>query len=91
MRYMYTNKPDKTCHEINGTYGRPVNRTEERVLSRLGWTLQPVVKKAEKSMKEQALELGLPVEENGKPIHHKTLAKMIEAKNDESGTSTEST
>lgn len=85
MKYMYTNKPDDSCHEIHGTHGRPVNTYEQVKLKAKGWTFKPgaVEEKApvkELSITDQAKALGIKTkDENGKTIHYKLLAKEIEA------------
>ena len=90
MKYMYTDKPDDTCHKINGVYGRPVNTQEQLKLKAKGWKFKPeeVEKKEVKkepvklSIPEQAKALGIDtVDEDGKKIHYKLLAKSIEAHN----------
>ena len=73
---------------INGVIECEATHTTEIKAKLLGgWVAKPhLIKsevKKEKSMKEQAIELGLPVEKDGKDIHHKTLGKMIEAKQNE--------
>ena len=92
MRYMYTNKPDDTCHEINGVYGRPVFLQEEAKLKKLGWTLNAnqlqqtkseEVKEAEEeavlSRDELAESLGISlVDEEGKKRHYKLIQADIE-------------
>ena len=87
---MYTNKPDDSCHKINGVSGRPTNTAEQKGLKAKGWVFNPnqLVKpevkkevKKELSIPEQAKALGIATEENGKKIHYKTLAKKIEALN----------
>lgn len=38
MKYLYTTKPDKHCHEVApGIYGRPTHTTEQPKLRKLGW------------------------------------------------------
>lgn len=90
MKYMYTNKPDETCHKISGVYGRAVNTQEQLKLKAKGWTFKPeeVEKKEPKkeakkelSIPEQAKALGIATEQDGKKIHYKLLAKAIEAHN----------
>ena len=92
MRYMYTDKPDETCHEINGVYGRPVFNHEESKLKKLGWSLNPndvrkaeskEVKEAEKesvlSRDELAESLGVSLyDEEGKKRHYKLIQADIE-------------
>tara|TARA_R110000803_G_scaffold108251_1_gene176507 strand:- start:9 stop:314 length:306 start_codon:yes stop_codon:yes gene_type:complete len=39
MRYLYTNEPDKHCHEVEkGIYGRPVHTSDQSKLLRAGWS-----------------------------------------------------
>lgn len=96
MRYLYTDKQEQDCHAIkgiSGVYGRPVHYGEEPALFKKGWKInpndvKPATKEVIPSMKDQAIELGLPVvDDDGAAIHHKTLAKNIEAKrNDQRAT-----
>ena len=89
MKNMYTNKPDDTCHKINGVHGRPVNTCDQKALKAAGWVFDPselakVEPKKEKdpSITDQAKALGIKtVDESGKTIHYKLLAKAIEAHN----------
>lgn len=85
MKYMYTDKPDDSCHKINGVYGRPTNTPEQKVLKAEGWVFDPAdIKQEEKkelSIPEQAKALGIATEKDGKKIHYKLLAKEIEAHN----------
>lgn len=41
MKYMYTNKPDESCHQIKGVHGRPVNTYEQKALKAAGWVYNP--------------------------------------------------
>jgi hypothetical protein len=57
MRYLYTNKPDQSCHEINGVYGRPVHKSEEKKLFAEGWVINSTeLKNVRKEPKEKASE-----------------------------------
>lgn len=39
MKYLYTTKPDESCHEVSpGVWGRPVHTSEQPKLMKLGWT-----------------------------------------------------
>lgn len=38
MKYLYTTKPDETCHEVEpGIWGRPAHTTEQAKLRKAGW------------------------------------------------------
>lgn len=38
MKYLYTTKPDETCHEVEpGIWGRPVHTHEQPKLRKKGW------------------------------------------------------
>ena len=42
MQYLYTNDPDKDCHEVSpGVFGRPVHTSEQPKLKRRGWAMDP--------------------------------------------------
>lgn len=91
MKYMYTNKPDDLCHEIYGVMGRPVSTQDQKKLRAKGWVFNPSelakedpkkeIKKGP-SITEKAKALGIDtIDEHGKVIHYKLLAKKIEAHN----------
>lgn len=91
MKYLYTDKPDEGCHEVDGVYGRPVHSHQVTKLLRLGWKANvadvPSTKKSKKETtkdsatirKELALSLGVAItDENGDPLHYKLIDSAIE-------------
>ena len=90
MIYLYTDKPDDTCHEINGVYGRPVHSYEKESLLKKGWVKnasQLSKAKSEKAeetktqaelRKELAREFNIPVADSeGKPLHYRLIDSAI--------------
>jgi len=86
MITLFTTDPDDGCYQVDGAWCRPVHNHEVEPLLAKGWSKTPNIEVADKpkakSMVEQALELGIEVEQDGKPVHHKTLAKLIKDANE---------
>ena len=88
MRYLYTDKPDDWCHEVNpGIYGRPVHTSQEKKLMADGWKVRiEDVQQTEESQKvPKAQEVDSTLEEarklfqdvTGKKAHHKATAETL--------------
>jgi hypothetical protein len=90
MRYLYTNSPDESCHEIYGVYGRPVHEYEKKGLLAKGWVqnvselskteVEETEEKKDKATERKLLaeSLGVAVvDEEGKPLHYKLIDSAI--------------
>lgn len=92
MKYLYTNNPDKYCHDFgDNVHGRPVHDSEERNLIDLGWvrdasklpkTESKEVKETEEesvlSRDELAKSLGISLhDDEGKKLHYKLIDSAI--------------
>jgi len=83
MRYLYTDKPDESCHEVKpGVWGRPCHTSEVPKLVAKGWMRS--IPDSVDSLRDDAVKA---YEENfGKKPHHKMKVEtIIEALKDDQG------